>query len=179
MSAEERVRPAHPTSWPARSAMTTPPPTSARSPTASTANPAFTGLRFEVDRVLRLAPPFAWLRRCCSTATRWSRRMRTSSPGRLTHAERLHTHGEHLQRRGRREPALAPFIRTRPQPEAANSRRFRNHEHRALSARAAAPREVTASGRMRSPARPAPGAHARAKPTRRRADCFVAKGIAE
>ena len=59
MSAEERVRPAHPTPWPARPAITTRPPTSARSPTASTANPAFTGLRFQVDRIPRLAPPFA------------------------------------------------------------------------------------------------------------------------
>ena len=37
---------------------TTRPPTSARSDTASTGNPAFTGLRFQVDRILRLAPPF-------------------------------------------------------------------------------------------------------------------------
>jgi hypothetical protein len=85
------------------------------------------------DRRRCAAAASAWLGRCCPTATRWSRRTRTSSPGRLTHAERLPTHGEHLQRRRRREPALALAQAHARQPEAANTRRFRNHESGATS----------------------------------------------
>jgi hypothetical protein len=81
MSAEERVRSAHPASWPARPAITTPPPTSARSPAASTADPAFTGLRFQVDRIPRFALPFACEQRGRPGCRHRARRLRIRPEG--------------------------------------------------------------------------------------------------
>jgi len=112
-----------------------PTPPAARSPLGAALSPAherFAGKRASGSRPRRVARRsryrpgaavacrslravgIAWLGRCCSTATRSSRRTRASSPGRLTHAERLPTHGEHLQRRRRREPALALAHRHAP-----------------------------------------------------------------
>ena len=66
------------------------------------------------QRTRRRTAATAWLGRCCPTATRWSRRVRTNSPGRLTHAERLPTHGEHLQANDAGNRRSLSLIGTRP-----------------------------------------------------------------
>ncbi len=78
--------------------------------------------------MIRNAPPLAWLGRCCSTATRWSRRTRTSTradspmPSVCIRMVNICSAEDAGNRRS------LSLIRTRPQPEAANTRRFRNHE---------------------------------------------------
>jgi hypothetical protein len=111
MSAEERGRSAHPASWPARPAITTPPPTSARSPAASTADPAFTGLRFRVDRIPRFALPCA-----CEQPSE------ASPPGRVLSTQRC-LRRRRLPRRLCACPQLARSDRAAPSHPA----RFRAH----------------------------------------------------